>query len=329
MKYDYIIFINRFQPFHLGHKKVIKEALAQAKNVILLVASSYTPRAINNPWSFKERKKFIRSSFTKKENKNIIIYPLKDHLYKELSWIRSIQKVVKNITKKIPNPKIALLTHKKSSYAKYFPTCQKIETLEYFITSKEIREAYFEDKEYKKYLPKKVAWFLEEFKNSKEYKILKQEYLFIKEYKKKWECAPYEPIFVTVDAIVIQAGHLLLIKRKNYPGKGVMAFAGGFVEPNEKLEDAMLRELKEETKIDVSKALLRQSITKNRVFDDPNRSLRGRIITHAYVIELRGNKLAKIKGADDAKEAKWVALADIKSQNMFEDHYYILEAMLL
>ena len=334
MRYDYLIFIGRFQPFHLGHQSVVKQALEQSDKVIILVGSPYSPRTVRNPWDFNEREKFIRTSFNSQDNRRILILPVMDNIYNEAAWIRSVQQIVQGVihAKIASKPTIGLIGHQKdesSYYLNQFPQWQRLEATNYNnINSTDIREAYFRGDEYKDGLSNNVAKLLEEFKKSKHYENVAKEYMFIKEYKKGWECAPYEPTFVTVDAVVVQSGHILLVKRKAYPGKGLMALPGGFVSPKEKLDDAVIRELREETKIKVPSAVLRGSIRKKEVFDDPYRSLRGRTITHAYLIELNDGKLPKVKGGDDAQKAKWVAFADIKPEMMFEDHYHIIEAML-
>jgi len=332
VKFDYLVFIARFQPFHLGHQDIIKQALKKAKRVIILVASSSTSRSFQNPWSFKEREEFIRASFLEEENSRINILPLRDHLYNKFSWIYEVEYMVSKVIKNQDTLTGALIIrekNKKLSCYKSFHNWKRLKVKESFtISSTAIKEAYFEGKKYKKYLPRAVASLLKEFQKTTEYKELAKEYKFIKKYKKAWECAPYEPTFVTVDAIVLQAGHILLIKRKNYPGKGLLALPGGFIEPTEKLEEAVLRELQEETKIALSLATLRSSMKQKALFDAPYRSARGRILTQAFLFELTGSKLAKVKGSDDAKEALWVPFKDIKPQNMFEDHYDILEAML-
>ncbi|MEC8908597.1 MAG: bifunctional nicotinamide-nucleotide adenylyltransferase/Nudix hydroxylase, partial [Pseudomonadota bacterium] len=71
------------------------------------------------------------------------------------------------------------------------------------------------------------------------------------------------------------------------------------------------------------------SIRKQAVFDDPYRSARGRTITHAFYIELEPNaSLPKVKGSDDARQACWMPLGDLKPQDMFEDHYFVIQDML-
>jgi len=128
--------------------------------------------------------------------------------------------------------------------------------------------------------------------------------------------------------VVVQSGHILLVERKAHPGKGLMALPGGFLNPKEKLKDAVIRELREETRIKVPAPVLTGSIEKVEVFDDPYRSARGRTITHAYLIELSGESLPKVKGGDDAAKAFWVPFADIRPEMMFEDHYHIISAMV-
>ena len=137
---------------------------------------------------------------------------------------------------------------------------------------------------------------------------------------------PYPPTFVTTDNVVIRSGHVLLIKRRYNPGKGLWALPGGFLDVSEKIEDGAVRELKEETRINITKKELRKSIVESKVFDHPNRSLRGRTITHAYLYDLGYGQLPEIKANDDASGAHWVPLSEAHRMEefFFEDHYDIL-----
>lgn len=60
-------------------------------------------------------------------------------------------------------------------------------------------------------------------------------------YSQGWEGAPYPPTFVTVDAVAVHSGHLLMVARGSQPGKGLWALPGGFVHGNERLMDAVPR----------------------------------------------------------------------------------------
>lgn len=136
---------------------------------------------------------------------------------------------------------------------------------------------------------------------------------------------PYRPSHTTVDSIVIQSGHVLLIRRKMNPGLGKWALPGGFVGDKEYCRDAVIRELKEETKIGLPENVLRLAFRQKIVFSDPFRSERGRIITHAYMFLLNDRReFPVIEGADDADKAEWVALGELDPTTMHDDHYWII-----
>ena len=143
-----------------------------------------------------------------------------------------------------------------------------------------------------------------------------------------WAAAPYPPTFVTVDAVVVQSGHVLLVERRSNPGAGLYALPGGFVNQTETLLDACLRELREETRLKVPAPVLKGSIKNRRIFDAPYRSARGRTITEAFYIELEpASTLPKVRGSDDARHAFWQPLGQLDSLRMFEDHFFIIQAL--
>jgi bifunctional NMN adenylyltransferase/nudix hydrolase len=334
MRYDYLIFIGRFQPFHTGHESVVRQALQLSDKVIIMVGSAYQPRTVRNPWDFNEREALIRLAFSTQENRKILIFPLLDYTYNDALWIKSVQQIVGGVvhSKIASKPIIGLIGHQKdgsSEYLTQFPQWERVEVENYDnISSTDIREAYFSIGELSDALNVNVSIALEKFKQTADYERVANEYHFIKKYKSAWDNAPYTPMFITVDAVVIQSGHILLIERKAQPGKGLMALPGGFLDANETLKTAVIRELREETRIKVPAPVLAGSITKTQVFDDPYRSARGRTVTHAYLIELQGDTLPKVKGGDDASRAFWVPFAEVKPEMMFEDHFHIIGAMV-
>ncbi len=91
--------------------------------------------------------------------------------------------------------------------------------------------------------------------------------------------------------------------------------------------DNQIKELREETKIKVADGVLRGSIKGDHWFEEVERSLRGRTITHAFFIELKPGPLPKVRGADDADKAMWVPISTIRQMRdqMFEDHLDIIE----
>ena len=109
---------------------------------------------------------------------------------------------------------------------------------------------------------------------------------------------------------------IVLIQRK-YPPVG-MALPGGFVEIGEKVEDACIREMKEEISLDVEiKELL-------GVYSDPKRDKRFHTVSVVYVCKSYGTP----KGADDAKEAYLVPINELKLDSLVFDHGEILRDYL-
>lgn len=106
----------------------------------------------------------------------------------------------------------------------------------------------------------------------------------------------YKKPSLTVDGAVVKNNEILLIKRKNNPFKNKWALPGGFVEYNENVEDAVIREIKEETGLNTKiKKLV-------GVYSDPNRDPRGHTVTIVFSLELLDGNL---KGSDDAVDAKF------------------------
>jgi len=103
---------------------------------------------------------------------------------------------------------------------------------------------------------------------------------------------------LAADCVVFdEAGRLLLIRRKNPPFQGQYALPGGFVEYGERMEEAALRELREETGIDG------RIIRLIGVYSRPDRDPRGHCVSAVYLVAM--GRQQPIAG-DDAAEAKFV-----------------------
>ncbi|UCD49624.1 MAG: NUDIX hydrolase [Phycisphaerales bacterium] len=121
---------------------------------------------------------------------------------------------------------------------------------------------------------------------------------------------------VTVDAAVFAfidgKAHLLLINRKHEPYQGQWAIPGGFIEMDEELEDAVARELEEET------GLRNVALEQMRTFGTVGRDPRGRQITVVYM-GIAPDGQTEIRGGDDAAEARWFDI-DRLPENLAFDH---------
>lgn len=334
-KYDLLVFIGRFQPFHMGHKRVVELALQQARQVLILVGSSHQARTIKNPFTFDERRLMIESCMEPTEIERIIIRSIKDQLYNDSKWLSQVQDII-NLYSKGKVGIIGYVKDASSWYLKALPQYDFIDVGANYnenIDATKIRDLWLTGQSPNfttGVLRDSVHDFIYKKFPKKEFERLQREDKLIKQVKAEKSVYMYPIIDQTADAVVIQSGHILLVKRRSSPGEGLWAIVGGYVHEDETLLDAMLRELKEETKLAVPDPVLRGSIKAQHRFDAPSRSLRGRIITQAFLIELAPGPLPKVKGSDDAAKAKWFPLSVFEKMEdeMFEDHYFIVQYLL-
>jgi len=139
---------------------------------------------------------------------------------------------------------------------------------------------------------------------------------------------------LTVDAIVVhqkQSGgyKILLIERLHDPFKGCKALPGGFVNSGESTEEAVCRELREETTLDFKLEQFKEV----GVFSKPGRDPRGWVVSVAYLAEVEEE--FAVEGCDDAASAKWYELPrcsfsldqlayDLLEMNLAFDHRMII-----
>lgn len=336
-KYNKAVFIGRMQPFHNGHKVNIEKALEIAEKVIVILGSSKRSRSPKNPFSDAERVLMISGAFSEAPNpvqlSRIEFKLIPDSLYSDNAWISSVQAAVAQMQ----GEKVALVGHNKDgegSHLKMFPNWDFVDSElvvrhegKVFYAS-DFRKELFESKAFpeswRSELPESTVRVVEDLMSTKAFSALKEDYFYYKSYPERWGRGPH----ITTDAVVVGAGHVLMVRRGMNPGKGCLALPGGFLDPEETFEDGMLRELKEETKIKVPPRVLRSSIKEWAFFDHPKRSLRGRIITHAAYIQLDCETgLPRVKGGDDAAEALWVPISELEKMmpEIYEDHYSIIK----
>jgi len=130
----------------------------------------------------------------------------------------------------------------------------------------------------------------------------------------------YPRPMLTVDCLAIRRKgnirQVLLIKRGNAPFFNYWALPGGFVDMDEDLEPAALRELYEETGIKCTS--LEQLFT----VGTPGRDPRGRTVSVIYYAQIDDD--VEISAGDDAVEAAWFDLSDIPTLIAF-DHKLIID----
>lgn len=353
MKHNVIVYIGRFQPAHLGHIATMKAALEQANRLVVVIGSHNTPRDIKNPWTAKEREQMIANCLTDDENERTSFVYVENRLYSNSFWARSVEKLVNEQVESygFVNPSIAIIGNGKgdkdtAEYVNLFKKWKRIPMScvslgDMPLHATKIRELIFTGHVgfTQHAVAEGVYHYIREFTKTPAFTNLKAEYDFHVAEEKKYEHVPYGSYTrYTADAVVIQSGHVLLIRRAKAPGKGLWALPGGHVEQTETAFEASLRELAEETDINLQKEVLERCMFFEKIFDHPERSMVGRIhkklvrtSTMAYGYKLDDKRdLPLVKGKDDADTAHWFTFDEIANMRseLYEDHADLIEFML-
>lgn len=122
----------------------------------------------------------------------------------------------------------------------------------------------------------------------------------------------------TVDTIIQRDSQILFVKRKRDPFKEHFVFPGGFVNEGEKVEDAALREVKEETSLSV------ELVDILGVYSDPSRDPRGHIMSTVFIGKISDNDKNEAKAGDDAGAIQWIDLEDVDNKFFGFDHKTII-----
>jgi bifunctional NMN adenylyltransferase/nudix hydrolase len=357
-KYKLAVVIGRFEPAHNAHFALFQRALDVAEHLVIVVGSHNSSRTIKNPWTTHERIGMIYDSFNSEllSSGRIHFVPIEDSMYSDSEWAATVYDEVDAVYHELydddriftKDKDIVIVAHNKDESTYYINFFKAWHNLDFSavnasiggpeISATKIRELFFEG--YMNLLdsvcPKGVVEFLNNWRNTSFFATLKAEYDDAIKYDAKYENVPYgQTNFVTVDSMVVQSGHVLLVKRGQSPGKGLWALPGGHLNVNETFIQGALRELKEETNIKVPDKVLLGSVACDNIFDNPDRSLRGRLkkkigrtITRLYVFKLDDSAdLPKVTGGDDAQEAWWFTFGEIKNMQdqLFEDHSQLIK----
>lgn len=176
--FDYLVFIGRFQPFHLAHMQTIEIALQKSQNVILALGSAQSERNIKNPFLAIEREQMILSNFSEQDQKRIHFVHVVD-VYNDEKWVKQVKDLVNGVIQ--PNAKVGLIGHFKdesSYYLRLFPEWQMVEldSLKNSISATPMREAYYRGEIQTEFFPEGTIQFLSEFQKSSMYQQLQQKF---------------------------------------------------------------------------------------------------------------------------------------------------------
>lgn len=331
------VLIGRFRPFHNGHLALLNKALESAARVVVVLGSSFQARTPKNPFTWQECATMILECVPTQDRARIDFVPIRDY-YNNERWVKAVERGIANAA---PGAKrVVLVGHEKdatSFYLSMFPSWGRIEMPRCAdIDATSLRNAMFETHGQPReaifallrpYMPDGSYNFLSAWWSLPCRKQLHTDAIWLASYRAKWTA----PVNLAADALVICNDHVLLIERGDGAGAGLYAVPGGFLNKGERFYAAAVRELYEETNFGMyDEGLLAAYLKKSDIFDAPNRSPRGRIISMAHLFDLGDAALPEVQGRDDARRAVWVKISALPSMEamFFEDHFHMLDHFL-
>jgi bifunctional NMN adenylyltransferase/nudix hydrolase len=368
MNADVSVYVGRFQPFHNGHLALLQRALALAPLCVVVIGSAHQARTPKNPFTAAERAEMIHRALSPQDRARVRMLPVRDY-YDLPRWVSAVRLGVAQIVAKEhahpqaqarpmpggadeggavevghpPQPRVVLVGHFKdptSDYLRSFDgwAVESVPRIPVADGTQLRNQLFAGDAQQPEpilatlapQVPPGTVQFVRQWLKHANFVRLQNEWRMLNEYHAAWAHTPYPVVFVTVDAVVRCAGHVLLIRRAHAPGLGLLAVPGGFIEQRETTLQSCLRELREETHLDVPEETLRHCLKSGAVFDHPDRSLRGRTITHAFFFDLEEAALPEVRADDDAQAVEWVAVEWLpRVEDQFhDDHFHMLDHFL-
>ena len=161
------LFIGRFQPFHKGHLSVIKNIYSKYNHIIIGIGSAEDNYLPKNPFTAGERYEMIRVALATEgfNLSKISIIPVRN-INNYALWVRHIELIL---------PKFDVVYTGSSIVKNLFDDYGQYQIIsikqELEINATQIRQKMFEGKDWKKFVPKSVFYYLKEIKNEKRIKI--------------------------------------------------------------------------------------------------------------------------------------------------------------
>lgn len=324
--FDTAVVCARCQPPTRAHFAALAAARSLARRVVMLILNADDAPSPANPFDNATRSALLRAGL----DASVAIVMLRDRRYAPTRWAAAAQAAVRSVAG--TGTVIVLADSTAATTSLPTPADWQRVTGEVHLAAAEAlaRDALFDVGapdwvRLAAILPPALLSAVQDCARGKTFQRIATEARFLADYRRAWQAAPYPPVFVTVDAVATWRDQVLLIERGQPPGRGQWALPGGFIDLNETIALSCLRELREETGVILGEDAMRA----HRVFDDPLRSQRGRTITHGFRFVLDELPAAPLAvGADDAVAAAWVPIAALRPEQLFDDHYFIMQSFL-
>lgn len=324
-----------FQPVLRGHLQTLLGALEQCDRLIIALDGFGSAPSTMRPWTCAQRESQLRQALPAGAVERVTFVGLREHLYQPGRWVAALEAALTAVD--VAPDALALIATQEdasslalrgfSAGLRLEPVSRPDQAAEFAVRSDYFRGGFA----WRSEVPSALLDWLDGFRAEPAMARLTEEQAWVDRLADAWRVAPYPPIFVTADPVVVAQRHILLVHRKNAPAKDLWALPGGFVEQGESVAEAALRELIEETGINVPLDTLRRAVRGTGVFDHPERSVRGRTITHGLFIDLgEAGPLPALRAGDDAASAVWWPLERFARSDALiaEDHAWIVRAFI-
>lgn len=339
----YAVVIGRWQLPHNGHFQLIRKAFEVADDVIIVVGSALRARDPSNPFTWQERVAMLRAGFSgqlsEKQARHVQFVPVRDYA-NDQRWCQAVRAGVQSCTGDSTGAQVVVVGHEKDNTSYYLNLfhpwgLHKVDQKFDGLDATPLRGVFFGANDVGSALsvltpmvPSKVLSYLQAWSELPFRQRVSEEKSALEAYRKDWKFL----VAITGDAVVSvntsEGRKVLLVRRKGPIGKGLWAIPGGFMNEMERVLVTALRELREETGLEIWEQQVQELLKGVFISETPNRSLRGRILTHAHHFDLGNHKNPpEVLAGDDAAEVAWVKVSDLPYmlEQLFEDHGLILE----
>lgn len=328
--FEVTVVIGRFQLLHKAHLALVKTALRLGKRVIVFIGSAFHARTPKNCFMWSERESMLRLCLTDEENSRLTCVPIRDY-GDNAKWASVLEKKVKELVGDTTS--IRAVGHYKDASSEYLDILpwDVIDTGKAMdIDATSMRKVLYETEDITAalavmapYVPAPVLQYLKGWSQLPHLQNLKDEYFHLKGERERHK----QPYGLTGDFIFRYGDYVLMVRRKNWPGKGLYAWPGGFWEPErrETLRQCAEREAREETTHSILAATIRRAFKFAKMFDAADRSVRPNIATMAHYYYIPGDDkvFPEVVGCDDVDWAGWVHISEFlkMEEQMYDDHF--------
>lgn len=334
------IVVGRFQIFHEEHHEHILRALEENDVVCVFVGSANKRKSLKNPFNSHQRAHLVYENMMTYANEldtYLFVSELND-ITDNVAWAEQIKNKIATLEGEHTDREITMYGCDKGgeySYLEQFPEYTHSYTNEMSdVSSTELRDLWFLGKQTNVFL--NSSTFLSEatlkWLSKMEYdQNLQEDWEFYNKEKALFANYPFPETlsFSCGDAVILVRNKVLMIRRKFAPGKGCMALPGGFKNRNETFMQCVVREMYEETGIEIDEATMMTYLIGVKLFDDPNRSQGIPRATLAGYFDLTPMYpewgFPTVNAGDDAAEVSWVTIGE-GYDNVYDDHIQIVEA---